>query len=412
MRLCYLRSCDFEDFDRGSDFYRKGDSSKTASSTSSTASNLNNSKQLTSLLGGELESVENSEDYSDLSFPEFPTAKEKDHASVTTKKIENIDPKRATLSTNTKKTTYIDAKKGNLSTLITSTKAIKTASQSAASSTGSSKTSTSSFSSRRTFPGTGEYQAGPALRIEKKSDSGNVVKRNGIVGSMARLFENMAIPASTPEENESDVSELLGSQNESPVVHDETKQNEEEDDSLDVSESDVVLDDDSGMSPSPWLMNETEKILGPRSVNADTESLNGKISRSQLSKSKQGLGGRKNGSEASYGSYGSRFSHHDVASVMSAVSSSMSTDFLAQECGEISINKAKKSLEHDLKRLEKQLAALDHDNTTTTSSITMSSITGASLTTISARSRAKLNRKKRIVVMVPPGKLGVILADR
>jgi tryptophanase len=147
-------------------------------------------------------------------------------------------------------------------------------------------------------------------------------------------------------------------------------------------------------------------------VNADTESLNGKTNRSQQSRSKQGLGGRKNGSEVSYGSYGSRFSHHDVASVMSAVSSSMSTEFLAQQGREISINKAKKSLEHDLKRLEKQLAALDPDNTTTTSSITMSSITGASFSTISARSRATLNRKKRIVVMVPPGKLGVILADR
>ena len=59
-----------------------------------------------------------------------------------------------------------------------------------------------------------------------------------------------------------------------------------------------------------------------------------------------------------------------------------------------------------------QLAALDQKaNNDTASSVTMSSVTGGSFSTISARSRISRNRK-RVLVVVPPGKLGVILADQ
>eukprot|EP00536_Pseudo-nitzschia_multiseries_P007786 jgi/Psemu1/305221/fgenesh1_kg.187_\ len=92
----------------------------------------------------------------------------------------------------------------------------------------------------------------------------------------------------------------------------------------------------------------------------------------------------------------------------------MSADIIAQkQPEEISFVKTSRdTLEDGIKRLELQLAALDQkENDDTTSSVTMSSITAGSFSTISARSRTVRNRK-RVLVIVPPGKLGVILADQ
>jgi len=228
---------------------------------------------------------------------------------------------------------------------------------------------------------------------------------NGLVSSLTDLFDRMAIPKATPEGNESLYSERTDSKNGS--IDGENR----------VTEANkCVSDDDSGMSASPWLIEKIESTLGPKSANADLASMNGKSQKSHRTEPRK-LRSRKEGSEVSYGSRSSnysRFSNHDVASIMSAVSSSMSTDILAQQKpDEITFTKTSRStLEDGIKRLELQLAALDQkENDDSASSITMSSVTWGSFSTISARSRTNRNRKK-VLVIVPPGKLGVILADQ
>jgi hypothetical protein len=261
------------------------------------------------------------------------------------------------------------------------------------SSTESSKTSNSSFSSCKAYTGTQQYRLDPSIRHSK------ILSGRQNTRPMAQLLDSLSIPTATPEGNESDLSDILNDVNDSRDSTETNNQNH-------VFEAD---DDDSGMSPSPWLMEETEKILGPRSMNADTESLSGKSTRSLHSKTTRG---RKNGSETSFGS-ASRFSVHQISSVMSAVSSSMSADILEQTGGEISVKASRETLRSDKKRLEAQLAhiaAMENDLATTTSSVTLTTIPGASLSTLSHQSKVK--RKKRIIVLAPPGKLGVILANR
>ncbi|KAG7369301.1 hypothetical protein IV203_032044 [Nitzschia inconspicua] len=262
-------------------------------------------------------------------------------------------------------------------------------------STESSKTSNSSFSSRKAYTGSKEYRLDPSIRRSESLRSREPLK------PMTKLLQSLSIPPHTREGNESDLSDILDAGDASTAEIENGHHVFEE-------------DDESGMSTSPWLMGETEKVLGPRSLNADTESLSGKSSRSLHSKRTRG---RKAGSETSFGS-GSRFSAHHVSSVMSAVSSSMSADILEQTGGEIAVKASKEALKNDKKRLEAQLAqitALENDLATTTSSVTLTTIPGASLSTLSHQSRSnarRKNRKKKIVVLAPPGKLGVILANR
>lgn len=141
----------------------------------------------------------------------------------------------------------------------------------------------------------------------------------------------------------------------------------------------------TGISANPWLFGKVEESLGPKSTTADMESLSGK---SNLSVRSPGTRSRT-GAESMV-SFGSQASYKSG---------------LAQS--EITYTS------HDLQRLEKQLAALESDHLST-SSAGVSSLTGASLAraSISSRSRGpRVSRRKRIVVMVPPGKLGVILAN-
>jgi hypothetical protein len=261
-------------------------------------------------------------------------------------------------------------------------------------STASSRTSTSSFSSRKAYPGSRE------LGLDSSAIDGKN-HRSAMFRPITRLLDSLSIPAVTPEGNESDLSETMENRGLTSGPTEFTWHDKYD------SMGQGSEDDDSGMSPSPWLLNETEKILGPRYMNADAESLSGKSNRSLNFKLKRG---RRKESEASYGS-ASQSSAHNVSSVMSAVSSSMSNDILEQTGGEIFFRKSKKSLESDKKRLEAQLAALENDIATTTSSITMTSIPGTSLSTLSARSKTK-KRKSKIIVIAPAGKLGVILANR
>jgi hypothetical protein len=258
-----------------------------------------------------------------------------------------------------------------------------------------SRTTNSTFGNARTQ----EYRSGPTARHSKKHDKAR---------SMTQLLESLSISAATHDGIESDMSEIIQTKEFSPSTKENAGKTPKDKD-LHIFEEDG--DDDSGVSPSPWLIEETEKILGPRSKIADTESLIGKSPHSFQSRTTRG---RKNGSETIFDNE-SRLSAHQISSVMSAVSSSMSTDILEQTGREISFNASKESLRNDKKRLEAQLAqiaALENDLATTTSSITLTTIPGASLSTMSNKGKSNLKRRKKIVVLAPPGKLGVILSNR
>lgn len=219
--------------------------------------------------------------------------------------------------------------------------------------------------------------------VENGSDHRSPLSKllDSVTQVVSPLHSGRSIPAVTPEETESDVDQPT-----------DTSLSREDDSTLlglqfkdDTSASSAS----STTSPNPWLLEKVEESLGPRSATADMESLSGK---SNLSVKSPG----KNSKAGSLASFGSQMSYRSG---------------LTQN--EISF--APRTLEHDLKRLEKQLAALDSDQIST-SSAGVSNLTGASLTkaSVSSKSRGapKVSRNKRIVVLVPPGKLGVILANR
>ena len=376
-------SCDFEDFDRGSDFYRGEESSRSTSLSSSASTHQINNGTPASILSKGARCLDTIKDEVALSTP----------TTVLQSKV-GKDPNAFVAADGIEKN---------------SEKLTPSSPESSKASRSSSKKSTISNLSRKAKSGTDEYRP----HHNSRDGNNNYVRSGGLVSPLTKLFESMVIPAVTPEGNESEHSGRTGSKSGSL---------------REVSKSSGVVisddDDDSGMSASPWLLEEIENTLGPKGVNADISSLSGKSSiRSNHSKSKRqpNNGTRRNGSEASFGSSNSRFSHHDVASIMSAVSSSMSTTdiLLDQQPEEISYSTSRSTLEDGIKRLEMQLAALDQDQDNiedSTSSVTMSSITGASFaTSISARSRHTTGRStkgRRVLVLVPSGKLGVILTDQ
>lgn len=206
---------------------------------------------------------------------------------------------------------------------------------------------------------------------------------DSVTQAVSPLHSTRSIPTVTPEETESDVDQPT-----------ETSLSREDDSTLlglQFKDEASASTASTGMSASPWLLEKVEESLGPKSVTADMESLSGKSNLSRRSTSNRSKAGGSMVSGGSYLSYRSGFTHNEIAFTP-------------------------RTLEHDLKRLEMQLAALDNDQVST-SSAGVSSITGASLAkaSVSSRSRGnvpKVSRKKRIVVIVPAGKLGVILANR
>ena len=222
---------------------------------------------------------------------------------------------------------------------------------------------------------------------EKGSDYQSPLSKllDSVTQAVSPLQSSRSIPAVTPEETESDIDQPT-----------DTSLSREDDSTLlglqfkdDTSASSAS----TGMSASPWLLEKVEESLGPRSATADMESLSGKSNLSIKSAGRSSKAGAE-----SMASFGSQMSHRSGGLTHKEVSF------------------APKAMEHDLKRLEKQLAALDGDQVST-SSAGVSSITGTSLTkatSVSSKGRVvpKVSRQKRIVVIVPPGKLGVILANR
>jgi len=434
-------SCDFEDFDRGSDFYKGEDHSKAPSLTSSVITRrINNVVSSSSLLSTRKEasaSVVKSAPEANLN---VGADRYGDIPPKSLRSIEDIDAKRkksidvSSIALRLRKDTESNAPTPKINN-VHKKESIKSPEE------GSQSSKTTSMSALSTDTKTGaptidclnsgivdslkdgvttidSLGNGIVNALSDSLDGGIVssvkdraphIERlgNGLVSSLTDIFDRMAIPKITPEGNESLDTErtsesknrYLGKESKEPphgIMH-------------------MVSDDDSGVSASPWLMEKIEDTLGPKSVNADMASLTSKSLKSRKSeKSRRTQGSKKKiGSEVSHGTrstYNSRLSRQDVASIMSRASLSMSADILAQQTPEeISFARTSRStLEDGIKRLELQLAALDQNDAA--SSVTMSSVTWGSFSTISARSRTHRNRR-RVLVVVPPGRLGVILAD-
>jgi hypothetical protein len=149
-----------------------------------------------------------------------------------------------------------------------------------------------------------------------------------------------------------------------------------------------------------FLFGAVERTLGPRSASCDMESLSGRSRRSRDN-------GRTKRSKSGGGSICSRSSRHSRPSHISIASEAKS---------ELSII-TPRTLAHDLERLEKQLAMLRTEvgrtkvarMETPSSPLTISTGGFSSYTTVPL---PRVSAKHRVVVVVPPGKLGVILANR
>mmetsp|Transcript_16807 Transcript_16807/g.24864 ORF Transcript_16807/g.24864 Transcript_16807/m.24864 type:complete len:1152 (+) Transcript_16807:640-4095(+) len=153
-----------------------------------------------------------------------------------------------------------------------------------------------------------------------------------------------------------------------------------------------------------FLFGAIEGALGPKSQSADLESLGGRSGRSCSSR-----GRIKKRGHSEVDSIGSRCSRH---------SGRLSHITLASEEKSDMSRLTPRAIEHDLHRIEKQLAVLKTEVTkkkkiarkeTPTSPLTMST---GDITSYVAQKNFRVSSKQRVVVIVPPGKLGVILANR
>jgi hypothetical protein len=179
-----------------------------------------------------------------------------------------------------------------------------------------------------------------------------------------------------------------------------------------------------------WLFDEVTGALGPRGIAADLESLSGRSNRSKSSqgnkshkshksRSRRSRGGtssrrHKSSSNESVDSRGSRQSRNSRYSHRSTKS------FLSQ------MSEQSRSVANDLLRLEMQLAMVgsqenrDDVPVRANSSVSGASIGGASRTSRTSRKSltshrthpSSIARRSKATVVAPPGKLGIILANK
>ena len=162
-----------------------------------------------------------------------------------------------------------------------------------------------------------------------------------------------------------------------------------------LEKDDDASSDSDGLS-NPWLFDTLEQALGPRSVTADMESISGK----------------------STGSNRSHRSHRSVSSAKSTPRKRRGRSSHSPEAEQKTDSEGivpdiePRSLEHDLKRLQQQLADVIH--TGEPMNATNGSVASATGSTRSAKrvADAMKSKKRQVVVVVPPGKLGVVLANR
>ena len=196
-----------------------------------------------------------------------------------------------------------------------------------------------------------------------------------------------------------------------------------------IEDEDIRAGDDN-----PWLFEAVKDTLGPRIVSADMESLGGRSNLSRGSKNSKTGGGNNSVSNRSVKSAKSGTSRQRTQrsskkkSVMSATSSVGSNGSRKSHRSHRStlsqMSDASRSIAADLMRLETQLAMVGAQNnnaTTDSNSVHSSSkrslgsgIYVGSQHSLSNNSsiRRKTTKRDRINVVVPPGKLGVILANK
>eukprot|EP00339_Tiarina_fusa_P008819 CAMPEP_0117009700 /NCGR_PEP_ID=MMETSP0472-20121206/8737_1 /TAXON_ID=693140 ORGANISM="Tiarina fusus, Strain LIS" /NCGR_SAMPLE_ID=MMETSP0472 /ASSEMBLY_ACC=CAM_ASM_000603 /LENGTH=882 /DNA_ID=CAMNT_0004712045 /DNA_START=278 /DNA_END=2926 /DNA_ORIENTATION=- len=187
--------------------------------------------------------------------------------------------------------------------------------------------------------------------------------------------------------------------------------------------------DDNEASES-WLFDEVTGALGPRGIAADLESLSG---RSNRSKNSQGNKSHKSRSRShrsrksssrrhrsSNESVDSRGSRHSRNSKNSRYSHRSTKSFLSQ------MSEQSRSVANDLLRLEMQLAMVgSQENRDDVPARGSSSVGGASMGGASRTSRtsrksltshrthsSSIARRSKASVVAPPGKLGIILANK
>eukprot|EP00977_Amphora_coffeiformis_P007720 scaffold1690_cov182-Amphora_coffeaeformis.AAC.77 len=169
-----------------------------------------------------------------------------------------------------------------------------------------------------------------------------------------------------------------------------------------------ILKDDSSTDSdgltSPWLFDVIEQTLGPRSATADIESVSVRSSRSGRSSRRSRSRSRGRAQTCSSTRSRSRVSRDGSSSKQSIGNPSLTTN----DSRDMALQP--KNLEHDLKRLQLQIAGVLETE--------MDQVAGSNITVSTAgegsqaQQTKRKNKKKRVVVIVPPGKLGIVLAKR
>jgi len=168
--------------------------------------------------------------------------------------------------------------------------------------------------------------------------------------------------------------------------------------------------DSDGENTESWIIEGVTDAIGPRGIAADLESLSGRSSRSHKSHRSSKHQRRrnssrriKNSSGESVDSHGSRKSHGSRRSRSSRYSHRSTRSYISQ------MSEQSRSVANDLLRLEMQLAMV-HPSTAANDDPD-GKITRSSRRT-SSRRNGSSQRRSRMTVTAPPGKLGIILANK
>ena len=187
-----------------------------------------------------------------------------------------------------------------------------------------------------------------------------------------------------------------------------------------------VEDDSSenGEDNESWLHNEVSSALGPKGIQADLESLGEKSYRSRASRTSVGNRSHRSGSrrrsDASVGSRISRTSRNSRYSLkstrshlshMSAESRSVANDLIRLEMQLAMVNK--KGASNPVKEeLQRKGVSISSNGSTGGSSAGGRSRSSSSRSQSNSTSRKIASRRPKTTVDAPPGKLGIILANR
>ena len=182
---------------------------------------------------------------------------------------------------------------------------------------------------------------------------------------------------------------------------------------------------DTDGTTSPWLEGSIEQALGPRSSNADLESLSGRSTKSNTSqrsaKSSNSNAAYSIASRRSVKSSFSRTSHasnvsqrittatylqNDELPIAPSLSNEQKSDF-DEEAATMP-----RSLEHDLHRLEIQLADVLKKHPPLQQNKEKQSTADDSGLVVATDPRPDSLQNRNTVVVAPPGKVGIVLANK